>query len=107
MDAFTREGSLTIKKMGLVANFMPMEIFTLENIPRIKSMGKGHFIGSAYVPPPAPSSQASVSSSTMDLGGADFPTEKGSTQNQMVINLLFRRFIFRGIQERVEAWRRG
>ncbi len=82
MGKFMKDSFVSIKSMGLAANFMKMEIFTLEIFLKTKSMERDVFAGLEDTRTPA-TKMLSVRF-TMDPGGEDFQMDKATINTPMV-----------------------
>lgn len=85
---------------------MPMETCISDSINRIKNMEKALFSGSATAKAMAPKQNIKKYNSTKVHGGEDYLMAKDNTKNPMVLLLLFRRFLPRSLQKRIETWKR-
>lgn len=73
-----------MRRVGLGASYIQMATFTLASTVKIKSMGKDHFIGSAYVGQPAPNNPNTKYSSIMGAGGEGCLTDLANISKQTV-----------------------
>lgn len=85
MAEFTKVNSIRIKRVGTLANCMEMETCMSAISHKIRSMGKDHCIGSAYVQPLAPRNLVLRFSSIMEIGGAGYLMARENIKKPMVI----------------------
>jgi hypothetical protein len=85
MAGFIKAISIKIRKVGMDVNYMEMEICLLDIFRKIKSMGKGHFIGLVYVRLHVLNKLVLKLNNIMEIGGEDYQMEKENIKKQMEI----------------------